>query len=143
MVVFYAATATMLEERLMVEFEGRSFYPDGLALVPQAPAIRFFFGWALNILVPYPFIPSNAAEMGYFGHLAMYYGLVFFSLRARSVYDSRRYGLLLLFLFTEAFILTSTPGAGPLVRYRLASELMVLVAMEPIRRGREQLPRRA
>lgn len=130
-VVIYIAVYDQLATRLAVEFEGRNFYPNGLALVPDSVTVRFLFGWFFNFLVPFPFVPSSTAEVGYFFHwlLLTYLIAAFGYKRLKRGIPSDRIGLLLAALFLLSFVLTTTPGTGPLVRYRLASELLLLIAI--------------
>ena len=133
MTALFVVANEQLTQRLDVEFEGRDFYPRGLALVPESLPARYFAGWLFNFLVPFPFIPSRAADGGYFAHLLIFHALWFVSWRRMRASGRRLgapgFGLLLCALFFFAFVLTTTPGAGPLVRYRLFAELLFLIAL--------------
>lgn len=133
MSIMYVVFNEQLSERLLTEFEGRDFYPDGLSLVPESLPIRFFGGWLLNFLVPFPFFPTRAADAGYFLHLLIFFMLMIFAWwRLKSggnKIDLNNFGLMLSSLFFFAFVLTTTPGAGPLVRYRLFAEVLLLVSL--------------
>lgn len=127
---FYLVTRTQLTERISVEFDGRDFYANGFALVPSNPEARFFLGWLFNFAVPFPYIPKSIGEAGYFLHW------IFFStLAAIGITKYLRnstpqvFGLILSSLLLLSFILTTTPSAGPLVRYRLSTELLFLIAL--------------
>lgn len=128
---FYLLSRDLLGERLEVEFEGRSFYPDGLALVPAIVEARLFLGGVLNFLVPFPFIPFSAADAGYFFHWLFFVILAFMGFRrmGKKGIADKNFGLVVGAFFLFSFILTATPGAGPLVRYRLATELILLIAL--------------
>lgn len=133
MLVIFFVFNEQLGERLMTEFEGRDFYPSGLSLVPESLPIRFFGGWFLNFLVPFPFIPARAADAGYFLHMIIFFTLLIVAWKRLNRHGKRidlnNFGLMLAAFFFFAFVLTTTPGAGPLVRYRLFAEILLLVSL--------------
>jgi hypothetical protein len=122
-----------LSERLDIQFEGREFYPEAFALVPDGISARFFLGGFFNFLVPFPFIPARFADIGYFAHWAFFLFVAWMTWRQASVTDDGRdigmTWLMMSALFLFSFVLTTTPGAGPLVRYRLFAELLFLIAL--------------
>lgn len=132
-IFFYIINHDLLLERLFVEFDGRDFYPNGFALIPDFLWLRFFLGWALNLLIPFPFLPSNLAEMGYFFHWLLFIGILSCLILKKFLYREKfkiaNYGLLICIFFFFGFILTTTPMAGPLVRYRLFAEVLLLIVM--------------
>ena len=136
-VCFYFLFSAALTGRQEVVFEGRTFYPNGFALVPDATPVRFFLGWVLNFLVPYPFLPNGLAEVGYFLHLVLFLSLLVVSLAGHRLPlrpEGRHLALMALFLFS--FVLAATPGAGPLVRYRIAPEVLLLIGLNM--KGKEE-----
>ena len=129
----YFVFEATLSERISVEFDGRDFFPSGLALVPESAVLRYFFGWFFNFLVPYPFFSFKVGEFFYFTHLLFFYIALLISawrFKINKFYKSPfSYGLILVSLLLFSFVLTTTPGAGPLVRYRLFAELFLLLAL--------------
>ncbi len=139
--VFYLITRDFLAERVTVQFDGRDFFPEGMALVPENALLRFFAGWFFNFLIPYPFIPSNLPEFGYLLHQAVFWG-IFLALVAANLQSGTCFrgsaqaaGVALSALFLLSFVVVTTASAGPLVRYRLFPELLLLISLELLRRG--------
>jgi hypothetical protein len=133
MVAMFFGFNEQLSERLDIQFEGREFFPEAFALVPDTIFARFFMGGFFNFLVPFPFIPARFADIGYFVHWAFFLFVAWMIWRQASVTDGgRNIGaawLMMSALFLFSFVLTTTPGAGPLVRYRLFAELLFLFAL--------------
>lgn len=129
-VLFYIFFKQQLTERISIEFDGRDFYANGFYLVPNTPEIRYFLGWMFNFLVPFPFAPKSAGEAGYFLHWLLVTIIVGACLKKSNLkLSNQAFGLVLASLFLISFILTTTPSAGPLVRYRLSSEIFLIVAL--------------
>ncbi len=130
MLVVYILAHDVLSERSVVEFEGRDFFLSGFALVPDNLIVRYFFGWFFNFFIPYPFFSLKISEFFYFTHIIFYYYLLIWSvIKLKKNLSDHAYGLIVISGLMFSFILTTTPGAGPLVRYRLFVELLLLIAI--------------
>lgn len=134
--IFFFAVRQQLIDRIEVEFDGRDFYSNGFLLVPSNPELRFFLGWLFNFLVPFPYLPRSTGEAGYFLHWVLFTYITMTSIRKVSKEISNQaFGLLIASLFLFSFILVTTPSAGPLVRYRLSSEILLLISLQGLRKS--------
>lgn len=144
-VLFFFAVKQQLVDRIEVEFDGRDFYSNGFLLVPSNPELRFFLGWLFNFLVPFPYLPRSAGEAGYFLHWLLFTLLTLAGIRKIfKEISNQAFGLLIASLFLFSFILVTTPSAGPLVRYRLSSEILLLISLQGLRnsaKGNSSPPR--
>ncbi len=133
MIFFYLINETALSERMDVLYDGRDFYQNGFALIPEIAWVRYFFGGFLNFIVPFPFIPMTIVELGYFCHWLFFiiisYILILKNYLYKSPFNIENLGLLCCTFFFFGFVLVTTPSAGPFVRYKLFPEILFLIAI--------------
>lgn len=131
--LFYIINETTISDRLDVVYDGREFYENGFALIPEIPWVRYFFGGILNFIVPFPFIPLSLVELGYFGHWVYFIIISIILILRNYLYESQfsheNLGLLICIFFFFGFVMVTTPSAGPFVRYRLFPELLFLIVI--------------
>lgn len=123
-----------------LDLAGREIFVNGYNIVSNDPFIRYFFAIPIIYLIPYPFYPENLNELLYLTHYYFFIFLFFIFVfqiiklsKKQIIFNIQNsISIFCMIFITAGVTLATTSYTGPLLRYRLITEILTLIIFEKL-----------